>query len=143
MGISSTSTEIGTARKSEIWPAFRGVRRFVGFYFFISAATMVGVYFFRNHHDLVTGPVWIRGIAVLATSLLLMMFSARASRGSSRGYLRLRICSVILLIAVVVIILLPGDFPTWMKLEQALCGLMLLGVVVSVNSKRIRALYGA
>jgi hypothetical protein len=42
---------------------------------------------------------------------------------------------------VVVILALPGTFPLWLKLEPGVCGLLLLGVVVSVNRSRIRSLF--
>jgi len=38
-----------------------------------------------------------------------------------------------------VIIALPGTFPLWMKVEQAVCGVLLLGVVAVVNGRVMRA----
>jgi hypothetical protein len=34
-----------------------------------------------------------------------------------------------------VIVALPGAFPVWFRLEQAVCGLLLLPVVVRVNRR--------
>jgi hypothetical protein len=51
--------------------------------------------------------------------------------------LRLRIVTAIMLVAIVVIISLPGTFPLWLKLEQAICGLLLLPVVVLINRRRV------
>jgi hypothetical protein len=45
--------------------------------------------------------------------------------------------------AIAVIIALPGTFPLWMKIEQGVCGLILLGVVVIVNGRRLRSLFAA
>jgi hypothetical protein len=59
------------------------------------------------------------------------------ARGSSGGYLRLRLVSAIMLVAIAAIIALPGTFPLWMKIEQGVCGLLLLGVVVIVNGKHL------
>lgn len=49
--------------------------------------------------------------------------------------------SQIMLVVIVVIIALPGTFPLWMKIEQGVCGLLLLGVVVAVNSKHLRSTF--
>ncbi len=43
----------------------------------------------------------------------------------------------------VVIIALPGTFPLWMKIEQGVCGLLLIGVAVLVNGKHLRSSFGA
>jgi hypothetical protein len=39
-------------------------------------------------------------------------------------------------VAIVVIVALPGAFPVWFRLEQAICGLLLAAVVVQVNRRR-------
>jgi hypothetical protein len=65
------------------------------------------------------------------------------ARGSRLGYLGLRLESAIMFVAIVVIIALPGLFPLWMKIEQGVCGLLLLGVVVVVNSKPLRSTFAA
>ena len=44
-----------------------------------------------------------------------------------------------MLVAIVVIVALPGAFPMWLRVEQAVCGLLLLGVVLQVNSTNVRA----
>ena len=43
-----------------------------------------------------------------------------------------------MLVAIAVILAVPGDFPAWLKVEQAVCGLLLLGVVVLVNRPAVR-----
>ncbi|GCE22105.1 hypothetical protein KDK_59050 [Dictyobacter kobayashii] len=88
-----------------------------------------------------TPAVWIRGTIVAASALLTTLFVVQMARGSGSGYLRLRIVSVIMLVAIVTIIMLPGLFPVWMKVEQGVCGLLLLGVVVVVNSKHLRSTF--
>ena len=57
-------------------------------------------------------------------------FRGRAAEGHGRSYLRLRLVSAIMVVAIVVIIAIPGDFPVWLKIEQGVCGLLLLGVVL-------------
>jgi hypothetical protein len=88
---------------------------------------------------MVTTPVWVRGSIVLASALLTIVFTAQMARGSRTGYLRVRLVSAIMLVAIAVIIALPDPFPVWLKAEQGVCGLLLLGVVVLVNGKQLRA----
>lgn len=87
--------------------------------------------------------VWIRGSIVVASAALMGRFAAGASRGSGRAWLRLRLVSTIMIVAIAVIIALPGTFPVWMKIEQGLCGLILIAVAVIVNGHDVRALFAA
>lgn len=115
----------------------------IGCYLGISVLTLVAIVLLRNNTAIVTPAVWIRGTIVAASALLTTFFTTQMARGSRSGYLRLRLVSSIMLVAIVVIIALPGTFPLWMKIEQGVCGLFLLGVVVIVNSKRMRSTFAA
>ena len=119
----------------------RRVRVLVGGYVSLSVLTVVAIVLMRDHPDLVPPQVWVRGIIVAAAALLMALFVRQTSRGSRRSYLRLRLTSGIMLAAIIVIIALPGDFPLWMKIEQAVCGVLLLGVVALVNGRRLRSLF--
>jgi hypothetical protein len=101
--------------------------------------TVVAIVLMRNYPSLVPPQVWVRGFIVAAAALLLASFARNSARGSRRSYLRLRFASAITLVAIVVIIALPGDFPLWMKIEQGACGVLLFGVVVLVNGRRLRS----
>ncbi|MGW3009305.1 hypothetical protein ACWC9R_10755 [Streptomyces sp. NPDC001219] len=68
-------------------------------------------------------------------------FAARTARGRRRSYLRLRLASGIMLVAIAVIIVLPGAFPVWLKIEQGVCGALLTGVVAIVNGKQLRSAF--
>jgi hypothetical protein len=118
----------------------RRVTALVGCYVGLSVLTLVAAYVLRDTGQ-VDGAVWIRGGIVAATSLLTLSFAVRAARGNRRMFLRLRIVSAILLVAVVVIAALPGLLPLWMRIEQGVCGLLLLGVVVLVNGRPVRAAF--
>jgi hypothetical protein len=121
--------------------AFRGVKVLVGCYAGLSVLTLVAIVLLRDHPAIVNPAVWIRTTIVAATSLFLVSIAARASGGHSRSYLRLRLISAVLVVAIVVIIALPGAFPVWLKIEQGACGLLLLGVVAIVNGKHLRSLF--
>src|SRR5690348_13886215 len=114
-------------------PAFRPVKGLVAAYSALSLGTLVAAFFMRHNSAEVTSPVWVRATIVFATSLLMYSFAARAARGGPDAYKRLRIVSAVMLVAIVVIVALPGAFPVWLRIEQAGCGVLLLGVVVLAN----------
>lgn len=121
--------------------ALRSVQLLVIGYVAISVLTLVAIIALRNHATVVNDAVWTRGTIVVASSALTLLFARSAARGSRRGYLRLRIVSAVMLVAIVVIIALPGTFPLWMKGEQAVCGLLLLAVTLLVNGKHLRSVF--
>jgi len=123
--------------------AMRSVKLLIGGYLGLSLLTFIGIVLLRDNPAIVTDAVWVRGTIVAASALLTAWFTAQMARGSSRGYLRLRIVSGIMLIAIVVIIALPGTFPLWMKIEQGVCGLLLLGVVIIINGKQLRSTFAS
>lgn len=128
-------------RQSGHQAALRGVRAFVLSYLTVSVLTLIGVVVLRNHPEIVNSAVWIRGTVVVASALLTLSFTVRAARGSKRAFLRLRIVSAVMVAAIATIIALPGTFPVWMKIEQGVCGLLLLGVVAIVNGRHLRSVF--
>ncbi|MGW6283186.1 hypothetical protein [Kribbella sp. NPDC055071] len=121
--------------------ALRSVQLLVGGYLAISALTLIAIIALRNDAGAVNDAVWIRGTIVVASALLTFAFARRAARGSRKGYLQLRLVSAAMLIAIVVIIALPGTFPLWMKCEQAICGVLLLSVAVLLNGRHLRSVF--
>jgi ABC-type nickel/cobalt efflux system permease component RcnA len=119
--------------------AFRSIQILVASYLVVSIGTVVAAILMRDDPALVNTAVWIRGSIVVATSILMWFFVRGAARGSSKAYLRLRIASAVMVVAIAVILTVPGPFPLWMKLEQAVCGVVLLVVVILVNQKSVRA----
>jgi hypothetical protein len=117
---------------------FRPVLLLTGAYAGLSLLTFAVIVVLRNHPAVVTDAVWVRATIVLASSLLTFAFARSAARGSRKGLLRLRIVSAVMLVAIVVIVVLPGLFPLWLRVEQAACGLLLLGVTLLVNGRRLR-----
>ena len=123
--------------------ALRTVTALVGTYLAISALTLIAIVILRNNPAIVTTAVWIRGSIVVASAALMFVFARRAAAGAPRAFLRVRLISAIMLVAIVVIIALPGTFPLWMKLEQGVCGALLLVVVILVNGRRPRSFFAA
>ncbi len=117
---------------------FRPVLLLTGAYAGLSLLTLVVIVVFRDHPAMVTDAVWVRATLVVASSLLTFAFARSAARGSRKGLLRLRIVAAVMLVAIAVIVVLPGLFPLWLRIEQAACGLLLLGVTLLVNGRRLR-----
>ncbi|HEX5116781.1 MAG TPA: hypothetical protein VFW65_16435 [Pseudonocardiaceae bacterium] len=136
-----TATRMTSTGQTRTQMALRGVRALVGAYLTISVLTMAAIVLMRHDATAVNSAVWIRGTAVVASALLTTLFAARAAGGSRRAYLRLRIISTVMVVVIALIIGLPGPFPLWLKIEQGMCGLLLLGVAVQVNGPRLRALF--
>jgi hypothetical protein len=121
--------------------AFSLVKALLFGYLAVSVLTLAAIVLLRNDASVVNPAVWIRGSIVAASSVLTLAFAAAAARGSRGAYRRLRIITAVMPVAIVVIIALPGTFPLWMKVEQAVCGVLLLGVVAIVNGRTIRTAF--
>jgi hypothetical protein len=121
--------------------AFRNAKLLVSCYLGISVLSLLAIILLRNDAKEVNSAVWTRGAIVVVSALLTFAFTARAARGSRRAYLRLRVVSAVMVVAIAVIIAVPGTFPLWMKIEQGVCGLILVGVAVIVNGKHLRSLF--
>ena len=118
---------------------FRVIKGLLLGYLGIGIATLVAVILLRNHPAEVNGPAWVRSIIVVATALILLSAATLASRGSRGAFLRLRIISIVTTVAIVVIVALPGTFPVWLKIEQSVCGLLMLGVALLANGRSARS----
>jgi hypothetical protein len=106
------------------------MRTLVACYLTLSILTLVAVFLMRHHTNLVNTAVWVRTSIVTASAALMTSFVVRAA------YTRLRIVSTVMLVAIAVILAVPGDFPFWLKVEQAVCGLLLVGVVIQAWQRK-------
>lgn len=113
---------------------------FIGF-LMVSAATLVAIVVMRDDPARVTDTVWIRCTLVLSSSVVTLIFMIGAIRGSRASFNRTRLISAIILIAVCVIVAIPGFLPTWVWIKQVICGLLLLPAVIAVNLSSSRALF--
>lgn len=114
---------------------------YVGSYLTISLGAVVALIVLHNHKTQATQQAWVHGIIVATTALLMSTFARGAIRGKARAYLRLRIASTVMIVAIAVTTAIPGDFPMWMKIEQIVCGLLLVGLAVVLNRKSTKSIY--
>ena len=135
----STAAVLDTARRAALRPALI----LLGCFLALSAALLGFLVVLAAGGIGADIAIWIRGSFVLASSVLLLVFGVSASRGSRGALLRLRIIAPIVLVAIVVIVSIPGFLPDWVRLEQAVCGALLLPVAIIVNLSRTRALFPA
>jgi hypothetical protein len=87
--------------------------------------------------------VWIRCTLVLGSSVILFVFAVGTFRGSRMAWVRLRLVSGIVVVAIVVIVSIPGFLPDWVRVEQAVCGALVLPAAVLVNLPRARTHFRA
>lgn len=116
----------------------RPVIALVSCYSGLSILTLAAIVALRDDPVIVTDAVWVRATIVAASSIVMLLFAISAHRGSTRALLRLRIVSAAMTVAIVVIIAIPGLFPVWLRIEQGVCGALLLTVVILVNRPAAR-----
>jgi hypothetical protein len=135
----TTATVHVTARRAAFRPVLVLLWSFVGLsacmVAFLGVLSAVGVG--------VDTAVWVRCSIVLGSAIVLLMFGVGAARGSRNALLRLRIVAPIVVAAVVVIVSIPGFLPDWVRVEQAVCGALVLPVAIIANLPRTRALVPA
>ncbi len=105
----------------------------------ISVSTVIAVVAMRHHPALVTQAVWIRTPLVAASAAVLLPLARRAEAGHAGSFRRLRIISMVVLAAIIAVVAWPGAFPAWLRVEQAVCGLFVLSVVIRTNLPVVRA----
>jgi hypothetical protein len=117
------------------------LKMLTGAYLAVSVLTLVAVVLLRHHPSMVTDAVWVRTSIVAISAALTFTFAVRAAGGSRGAYRRLRILSAVMVVAIAVIIALPGLFPVWLKVEQGFCGLLLVGIAILANGRELRTLF--
>ncbi|GAA1571664.1 hypothetical protein GCM10009827_111970 [Dactylosporangium maewongense] len=105
----------------------------------ISLSTVVAAVVMRHNPALVTSAVWIRTPLVAASAAVLLFLARRAAAGDRGSFRRLRIISMVVLAAIVGVVAWPNAFPTWLRVEQAVCGVFMLSVAVRTNLRTVRS----
>lgn len=134
----STSWSAVSPKSSSLHDAFQSIMVLVACYVGLGLLGFGATVLLRDHPQLVNTAVWVRGSIVLATSALMYRFAAMAARGKRSAFLRLRIASITIPLAIAVIIALPDPFPVWMKVQQGLCALVIAGVAALANRRFLR-----
>jgi hypothetical protein len=130
MESSTTFAQAGKAERTFAW-----IKVLATLYLAATAATLVFVLLARNNEELVDSSVWTHALIVFGFALLLVDIANKAAKGASRSLLRLRIIAVVIPAVSVALILTPGLFPTWMKVEQGVYALLLATVALLAFSR--------
>ncbi|GAB3615243.1 hypothetical protein GCM10027415_35830 [Humibacter ginsengisoli] len=121
--------------------AFRPVLLLFTGFLVVSAAMIAVLVAMSVGGASIESAIWIRCSLVLASAVVLLLIGASAARGSRAAWIRLRIITPIVVIAVIVIVSIPGFLPDWVRVEQAVCGLLVLPAVILVNLPRMGRLF--
>ncbi|GAA5170030.1 MULTISPECIES: hypothetical protein [Amycolatopsis] len=116
--------------------AFRTLKWLAGAYLSLGVLALAAIVLLRGDPAQVNDAVWTRALIVLITAVVLVLLTNRAARGSAGALRRLRIIAVVVPVAIAVLVALPGLFPLWMRLEQGLCGLVMVGYAIVVHGGR-------
>jgi hypothetical protein len=133
----TTTPELAAARRAALRPVTALLVGFLG----VSAAMVTALIVLTATGDSIDIAVWIRCVIVLGSSILPLVFATGAARGSRAMLLRLRIVTPIILAAIVVIVSIPNFLPMWVRVEQAVCGALLLVAVILMFLPRTSALF--
>jgi hypothetical protein len=121
--------------------AFRTVRLWILIELVLSLLALAATIIFANDtsHGAATG-VWIRCGVVTLLAIGMYVLVSLAARGHRWAYGRLRMLSIAALIGFIIIIVSP-DYPLWLRIEQIIGGLIVIGVAITVNSSRLRKVF--
>ncbi|MGY5128051.1 hypothetical protein [Streptomyces nigrescens] len=121
--------------------AFGKMKVLVAAYGALSAAVLLTVVVLAITGHTVTSFVWGRSAGVLASAAVTYWLTVRASRGARGAYLRVRIISIVVPIAIVAIDMIPGALPPWFVLMQVACALTLGATAFLINGSGLRATF--
>lgn len=118
---------------------FRTIRAMCAAYLAATVLTIAFLAWKNNDRSLVTDHAWGHEVILLVFAVVLVLVARRAAEGHRRAYLRLRIVAVVVPVASLVVAAIPGFLPGWMRIEQVVYGLWLVGVAVLAHHPAVRS----
>ena len=113
----------------------------LGGYAAVSVLTLLAIVVFSGNPEIVTDAVWIRGSILAVASVITYLIGVYMARGSRNAYRRVKIIAIAQVVAIVVIESVPGAFPIWFKIENGVCGALLVIVVLLTFARSVRAAF--
>ena len=138
---SHTTAETAHLNHPRTRRAFGKAKILVAAYGALSAAVLITVVILAITGHTVTSFMWGRSAGVLASAAVTYWLTVLASRGARWAYLRVRVISIIMPIAIIAIDLIPGVLPPWFAVMQAVCALAIAATAFIVNGSRLRAAF--
>jgi hypothetical protein len=117
------------------------VRKCIGIFVVASAVVLAIVAAKALGHSSVNTFMWVRSAFLLAIALGLSRFAVRASNGARGAYDRLRLVSLVLPVAIVVVDLIPGVCPSWYAAVQGASTISLIAVAVITRREPLRSTF--
>lgn len=141
--MSETLTSVRSTAETARRAAFRPVLVLLAAFLAVSTAMLAVLVTLTAIGVGLDPAIWIRCSLVFGSSIVLLLIATRAARGSRSALIRLRIIAPVVVIAVAVIVSIPGFLPGWVRVEQAVCGALVLPVAIMVNRARVRSHFTA
>ncbi|MGW4591889.1 hypothetical protein ACWEKJ_31610 [Amycolatopsis thermoflava] len=107
----------------------------------VSVLTLLAIVVFSGDPGIVTNAVWIRGSILAVASLITFALGVSMAKGSRSSHRRVRIIALAQVVAIIVIECVPGAFPVWFKIENGVCGTLLLIVVLLTFARTVRTTF--
>jgi len=117
---------------------FRAIRRMLAAEVVVSVTAVVLAVYFVSTGQHVQWVVWFRCAAVLGITLTLFYFATRAAEGYYWAYQRITLFSWIFPAVTLVVSVIPGLYPLWMIIEQAVFSLLLVCIGDLLRSPHMR-----
>jgi hypothetical protein len=121
--------------------AFGKAKILLAVYGALSAAVLITVAVLALTDRTVTSFMWGRAAGVPASAAATYWLTVLAARGARWAYLRVRVISVIMPIAIIAIDTIPGLLPAWFVITQAICALAVGATAFIVNGSGLRAAF--
>ncbi|MEV4250118.1 hypothetical protein AB0J63_42785 [Streptosporangium canum] len=121
--------------------AFGRVKQLVAAYGALSVAVLIVVVILSVTGREVTSFMWGRTGGMFVSAVVTYWLTALASRGARWAYVRVRIISVIVPIAIIAIDSIPGALPPWFVAMQIAGALTLVPAAFIVNRSELRAAF--
>ncbi|MEU6788889.1 hypothetical protein ABZ912_57740 [Nonomuraea angiospora] len=121
--------------------SFGKVKILVAAYGALSAVVLATVAVLAISGQTVTSFMWGRSAGVLASAAVTYWLTVRAARGARWAYLRVRVISIVMPVAIVAVDLIPGLCPTWFAMMQAVCALAIAAAGFVVNGSGLLAAF--
>ncbi len=113
----------------------------LGGYAAVSVLTLLAIVVFSGNPGIVTDAVWIRGSILAVASLITFALGVSMAKGSRSSHRRVRIIALAQVVAIIVIECVPGAFPVWFKIENGVCGTLLIIVVLLTFARTVRTTF--
>lgn len=115
----------------------------LGGYAAVSVLALLAIVVFSGNPDVVTDAVWIRGSILAVASVITLVIGRSMASGSRSSYRRVQIIALAQVVAIVVIESIPGAFPIWFKIENGVCGTLLIIVVLLTFARTVRSTFAS